>query len=320
MIWGEFALYLVLIIFSGWKLSASADELCEAKNIGKGLIGFVLLGFATSLPELITTMTAVLSIGNVSLGSGNIIGSNNANMFILFLSMLTVTTLAKDGRPDFHNLISAAYLSVITGVFIAGVSMDGNLSIGGFSLPGYVIVLLFFLSLLSLKNAGMEIEIGKESEKKKLSPFFYIKLSSYLVFLVFVSWKISFVVDTMATLYSWSATSAGSIFLAWAKSLPELVVTVSAIIMGAKELGIGNIMGSNIFNMMILALADIFSGRESAIFKENNDLMFLTGLFVVMSAALVAMLSNRKNKKIFGITVIPAIMMAMYIAGMIYSF
>ncbi len=320
MVWGEFAIYLILIVFSGWKLSVAADELCEAKNIGKGLVGFVLLGFATSLPELITTMTSVFSIGNISLGAGNIIGSNNANMFILFISMLTVTTLMKDGRPDPHNFASLVYLFVITGVFIAGVSMDGKLSIGGISLAGYMIAGLFFLSLISLKSAGIELENGESPEKKKLNPFFYIKLFSYLVLLVFVSWKISFVVDSMAIIYSWDSTSAGAIFLAWATSLPELVVTVSAVIIGAKELGIGNIMGSNIFNMFILALADIFSGRGSDVFRQNSNLMFLTGLFVVMSAALMLMLLKRENKKFFGITVIPAIMMLFYIAGMVYSF
>jgi cation:H+ antiporter len=320
MIWGEFGIYLILIVFSGWKLSVYADKLCEAKNLGRGLVGFILLGFTTSIPELITTMTSVIFIGNPSLGAGNIIGSNNANMFILFVSMLTVTTLLNKGKPNLQNLGSVAYLLVIVGVFVAGVSLDGSLSFMGFSVFGYLIILLFFLSIFGLKNGEYKDENNEKPENMDVGTFFYVKLTVYAALLVFVSWRISFVVDSMAVTYSWSSTSAGALFLAWATSLPELVVTVSAVIMGAKELGIGNIMGSNIFNMMILALADIFSGKDSQVFKHESDLLFLTGMLTVMSGALLIMLSSGKNKKIFGITLIPAIMIVLYVAGMVYSF
>jgi len=97
-------------------------------------------------------------------------------------------------------------------------------------------------------------------------------------------------------------------------------VTITAMAIGAAEMGIGNILGSNIFNLMVLALADIFSGRDSKVFDSDEKLLFLSAILIIMTGALSYMLSTRNNKKIFGITVLPAIMIVLYIAGMIFSF
>jgi len=58
MIWVEFSIAAILVIFFGFKLSEKADALAEIKGFGKGIVGFVLLGFATSLPELIATVSS----------------------------------------------------------------------------------------------------------------------------------------------------------------------------------------------------------------------------------------------------------------------
>ncbi len=318
MIWGEFGLHLVLIMFFGWKISVLAEKLSIAKNLGRGLVGFVLLGFTTSLPELITTMTSVLHIENTQLGAGNIIGSNNANMLILFFSVISVSSLMKEDKVDRENLVAVAFLFMMLGVFLAGTAMEISC---GFSIYGLIIAGLFFFSIKAIKKVGDQDNIeNNTADKAGLGPLFYFKLSASALFLVLVSWRTSFVVDSMTGLYNWNSTSAGALFLAWATSLPELAVTVSAIIIGAKELGIGNILGSNIFNMFVLALADIFSGKKLTVFRADSRLMVFTGMLIIMSSGLIIMLSAKENKKIFGITVIPAIMIMLYFAGMIFSF
>ena len=75
MIWVEFSITALMVIFFGYKLSEKADRLAEIKGFGKGVVGFILLGFATSLPELIATVSSTLFLDNPDLGTGNIIGS-----------------------------------------------------------------------------------------------------------------------------------------------------------------------------------------------------------------------------------------------------
>lgn len=183
---------------------------------------------------------------------------------------------------------------------------------------------MFFLSIMALKKEGHDNK--KEDEAKgdlindKLGAFFYIILVVVVSGLVAVSYNLSIVVDNIAQIYKWNPTSVGALFLAWATSLPELVVTITAMVIGSAEMGIGNILGSNIFNLMVLSLADIFSGRNSKVFDTDPKLLFLSALLIIMTGGLAYMLSTRNNKKIFGITVLPAIMVVLYIAGMIFSF
>ena len=106
MIWAEFSITAVLVIFFGYKLSDKADKLAEIKGFGKGVVGFILLGFATSLPELIATVSSTLFLDNPQLGSGNIIGSNNANLFILAVSLLFVLTLRKKNNSPMLKVLS----------------------------------------------------------------------------------------------------------------------------------------------------------------------------------------------------------------------
>jgi cation:H+ antiporter len=324
MLWIEFSIYFVLIILLGWRLSVMADKLSDVKNLGKGAVGFILLGFATSLPELITTLTSVLYLDNSSLGAGNIIGSNNANMFILFLSLLTVSSLMRGARVDRESLVSVAIFFITMGIFLVGVSLGGKPEIFGFSPYGYLILGMFFLSIMALKKEGRdnkkEDEDSGELPKDKLGALFYIVLVVVVSGLVAVSYNLSIVVDNIAQIYKWNSTSVGALFLAWATSLPELVVTITAMVIGASEMGIGNILGSNIFNLMVLSLADIFSGRNSKVFDTDPKLLFLSALLIIMTGGLSYMLSTRNNKKIFGITVLPAIMILLYIVGMIFSF
>ncbi len=324
MIWLEFSIYFVLIIILGWRLSVMADKLSDAKNLGKGAVGFILLGFATSLPELITTLTSVLYLDNSSLGAGNIIGSNNANMFILFISLMTVTTLMRGQRVDRESLVSVAIFFITMGIFLIGVSLGGSPQIFGISPYGYLILGMFFLSIMALKKEGSdnkkEDADSTELQNEKLGFVFYTVLVVVVGGLVAVSYNLSVVVDNIAQIYKWNSTSVGALFLAWATSLPELVVTITAMAIGAAEMGIGNILGSNIFNLMVLALADIFSGRDSKVFDSDEKLLFLSAILIIMTGALSYMLSTRNNKKIFGITVLPAIMIVLYIAGMIFSF
>jgi len=112
----------------------------------------------------------------------------------------------------------------------------------------------------------------------------------------------------------------GALFLAWATSLPELVVTVSAIIIGSAEMGIGNIIGSNIFNLMILGLADILAKKGSTVFGKNDKVLIMTAALYLMSSLLFYMMSERELRRVGKIALIPVIMIFIYISSMVVIF
>ncbi len=319
IIWLKFTFFFFAIVFLGWKLSVYADNLADARGWNKGVVGFVILGFATSLPEFISTLSAILYIGNDSLGTGNILGSENANLFILFLSLLTVSSLRKkSGEIDVSNVSSMAMFFVSIAIFMMGISLNGKPFIFGHSLFGMLIILFFILSLFVLKSSS-----EKEEEKqkiKKMPLLFYVKFIVSLIILVAVSFQTAVVVDELAKLHSWNSTAVGALFLAWATSLPELVVTISAMILGSAEMGVGNIVGSNIFNMMILGVGDFFAGEKSKVFVKDDKANILIALLVLMSSTLLYMLSVKKMKKIFGISPVAVIISLIYVVFMFIVF
>ena len=111
------------------------------------------------------------------------------------------------------------------------------------------------------------------------------------------------------------AAAAGAIFLAWATSLPELVVTISSIIRGSVEMGIGNILGSNIFNMFVLALSEVFSTSSLSVFEKDDGIMIFGVFQCILLGVLLILLMQEKLKKIGRVPVMPIVAIALYFVG-----
>lgn len=315
MIWVEFSLVSLAVIVFGYLLSDRADKLAEAKNLGKGLVGFVLLGFSTSVPELISTLSSTVLLDNPQLGAGNIIGSNNANMFILFSSLLFASTLRnKKGLADDESLVSVSFCLAVTTVFLAAVISSGSPLLSGKPLYTYLLAGFFFISIFELhKSSAANTE---KQQKRKLPPVFYAKMAVLLVILVASSYYLASVVDRISRETGFGATASGAVFLAWSTSLPELAVTVSSVVIGSSEMGIGNILGSNIFNMFVLALSEFASKSGRSVFYSDKSLVALALMHLMLLSFLLLMLSQRKNAKVGKISVIPAFSVLFYAAGM----
>ena len=317
MVWVEFSIVSLLVIVFGYLLSDRADTLAEALNIGKGLIGFILLGFATSIPELVSTLSSTVLLDNPLLGSGNIIGSNNANLFILFASLLFTASLRKKGNHlDDESLVSVSFCFFTTSIFTAAVLFSGKPSVYGLSVYSYLIGAVFFLSIYELhKTSKANTE---KKEKEKLSPGFYAGLIFYLAVLVVSSYYLSVVVDKISRVTSFGATASGALFLAWSTSLPELAVTVSSVIIGSSEMGIGNILGSNIFNMFVLAVAEIFSRSRISVFSNDSSLIDFSLMQLILLSMLLLSLSQGKLTKVWKISVLPLFSIVFYLGGMAF--
>ncbi len=319
MVWIQFLIVSVIVVVFGYIIATQADKLAEAKNFGKGLVGFILLGFTTSIPELISTLSSTIILNNPLMGSGNIIGSNNANMLILFVSFLMVKSLRKkNGKHDGESLVSLSFCLIITTIFMIAVILSGKPFVFTAPVYCYLILFIFAVSIYELYKVGaLEVE---EKEKKSLPPSFYIGFAFSLAVLIVASYYLSFVVDRISKETAFGATESGAIFLAWSTSLPELAVTVSALIIGSSELGIGNILGSNIFNMFVISVSEIFSRSSKPVFDFDKSLVFLSMLQILLLSMLLLALSQNKLVKIWKISFIPLCAILLYVGGMVIIF
>ncbi len=317
MIWAEFSITAVLVIFFGYKLSDKADKLAEIKGFGKGVVGFILLGFATSLPELIATVSSTLLLDNPDLGAGNIIGSNNANLFILAVSLLFVLSLRKKNNAlDVESLVSLSFCFLTASVFFAAFLFGGRPVFGKVSLFSILMLIFFFASISALTQHSSDEE-GDERDPGHAGPVFYTLLIFYIIVLVVVSYYLAGVVERISILTGLSSSSAGAIFLAWATSLPELVVTISAIIIGSSEMGIGNILGSNIFNFAILSIADFLSKSSKSIYEAGPEIPVLTAVHFFILSILMYMVSAKKLPRWWKLSPLSILIAAVYIGGLL---
>lgn len=317
MIWLKFAVNAAFIVIFCISLSKYADQLAAAKKVGKGFVGFVLLGVVTSIPELISTVSCTAFLDNPIMGTANIMGSNNANMFILFLALLGVKSLRRpSGNIDVESCVSLGYCMIITTIFLMGIFFSGA-PFYGKSIFVYLIALVFILSIRSLYNSNDE---GDEDtgERESLGWFFYCKFVFFAVGLVISSFTLSIVVDELGRETNIGSAAAGAIFLAWATSLPELVVTITSIICGSVEMGIGNILGSNIFNLFILVFAETVSRSSVSVFSRQDEMMILGVFNAVLQGILLILLMQKKLRRIGRVPVMPLVSMLIYIAGMAF--
>ena len=313
MIWIKFSVTALIVVLFCISLSKYADQLAAAKRIGKGFVGLVLLGFITSIPELISTVSSTVYLNNPVLGTANIIGSNNANMFILYLSFLIAESLRRpSGKVDVESCTSLGYCFIITAVFILGIFFSGH-PFYGRSLFVYLIFLLFILSVIALYKANPNVE--DDSPIEALGFFFYCKLIFFAAGLVASSFYLSVVVNEIGTTTSIGSAMAGAIFLAWATSLPELVVTISSVIRGSVEMGIGNILGSNIFNMAVLALSETVSVSQTSVFEKNDGIMIFAVFQCVLLGILLILLMQEKLRRVGKIAVMPLFALILYVIG-----
>ena len=260
MIYALFFTAAAAVVFLSIKLSKYVDLLDKMTNVSGAFIGGVLLAAVTSLPELFTSLSAVLFLRENSLVVGNILGSNIFNLAALgacVAIMFRGFSRAKIGKHHAVTLLGclAIYGLIAIAIFVKNVPAIGFVSIiSPFILVAYVIILL-----VTPKTEEAEDSKSDTTLSVKQLVFRFI-ISSIL--LIAVSIVITYIADSIADKLSLGMTFAGALLLGLTTSLPELVSTVSLCRRGNFNASAGNILGSNIFNFAILFLADLLSFRK----------------------------------------------------------
>lgn len=255
----QFLLCAALICIAGFVLSRSADRLAQVYGWGRGWMGVALLATLTSLPELASGISAVAIIDSPNLAVGNALGACVVN-----LAFLVVVDLLQRRQPMYQEAGATHLLSAGFGVIMLGlVAMS---LVTGRSAPfllhvGFYSPVLLALYLLALKCMFRQEQGGgtpgsgpaaKVEVRRQWGRFG----AAALVVLGAGSW-LPRVAEHLSQAFGLSRSFVGTVFMALATTLPEMAVTVAALRLGALDMAIGNLLGSNLFNVAILALDDI---------------------------------------------------------------
>jgi len=257
----QFALCALLIARAGWTLSHSADRLATLHGWGRGWVGLAMLGTVTSLPELASGISAVAIVGAPNLAVGNALGACVVNLGFL----VVVDALQRD-QPMYHAAAATHVLSAAFGVVLLGLAALAMLA--GARAPavmnlGLASPLLLGGYLLALRGVHAQtipttdtVPSGPADAFERRLHWQRFAIAAAVV--LAAGSALPYAADRVAEAAGWSRSFVGTVFMAVATTLPEMAVTLGALRLGALDLAIGNLLGSNLFNVTILAVDDIF--------------------------------------------------------------
>lgn len=276
-----------------------ASSLAKKFHIPEIVIGLTIISIGTSMPELFVSITSSLG-GHSDMSIGNVVGSNIVNLlFILGLSAWIFPIEVKKET----KYIEIPICLIITIIFTVICNLDGCVTrSNGFILIGLFILFIVYTIMVSLKSKSEESEDIEEKESHLLNDIFLIILG-IIALKVGGDLTVNHAVK-VAQYFNISEKIIGVTILAIGTSLPELVTSVSASMKGKCDIAIGNILGSNIFNMLLIIGTSSIINPIAYNFSYNGD------LFLLMLACLL----------LFLFTIIPPKNKMSRVNGAIYVF
>lgn len=293
-----FIRFLVLssiIVLAGAALTRFADYLADHTGMGRSLAGLILLAAATSLPELsVNCRAALLPEGGPDLALGDTLGSSLYNILILAVLDLGRRSRGRMLSPvaAAHSLSATASL-VLTALVALFLVIRSPLAIGGVGVGTILIAVgyLLFLRLIFFDHQyaaqqAREDHVGEDEPEKM--PNLAVCVTGYLLSTCVVFVAAIFLVplaDEIADRSGLGRTFIGTSLVALSTSLPEIVTTLAAVRMGSLELAVGNIFGSNAFNVVVLLPVDMFY-RSGSLLCNCKQVHVVTALAVIIATSL----------------------------------
>ncbi|PQO43732.1 calcium/sodium antiporter [Blastopirellula marina] len=242
---------MVGLVFGGEVLVRGAAKLAALAGISPLVVGLTVVAFGTSAPELAVSLSASLK-GNTDIGIGNIVGSNIFNVLaVLGMSALVAPLVVSSQlvRLDVPLMVGLSFLMLLMG-------LDGEISqIDGGILFGILVVYIGWLIYQSRKeHKAVQEQFAEEyGVKEKMSPvgvLWQLALVAIGVAALTISsqWLV-FGASEIATYFGMSELLIGLTIVAVGTSLPEAAASVMASLRGERDIAVGNIVGSNIFNI-----------------------------------------------------------------------
>ena len=264
-------LYIILaavVIILSIKLADYVDLIDKKTNISGAFIGGVILAAITSLPELFTSISAIVVVNQPDMIIGNILGSNIFNMTILGFLMIFMCKKFSKSVVGISHLKTSILTLVLFAMMFFAIFLEFDFNIWSISIYSIIIAVLYGFSIkfMASDDASEEREDTSKLTLKTIIILFIVMA----ILLVAASIGITYVTDKLAAELNLGVTLAGALFLGIATSLPELTSCFALAKKGNFSACVGNILGSGIFNFFILTIGDIIYNKGS-IYNSNTQ-------------------------------------------------
>ncbi|MEO8217472.1 MAG: sodium:calcium antiporter [Acidobacteriota bacterium] len=324
----EFAVLGAIILVAGVRLSHYGDVIAEKSGLGRTWIGLILIATVTSIPELATGVSSVTLVGVPEIAVGDVLGSCMFNLVIIALMDLIggrapISTSAHPGQ------VVAGGFSIVLLVIVA-LSLLGGTSLpsfAGFGLYAPVILLVYAMAMRTIfqfekrriqeEEPGVPSDLYRSITMQKASVMFTI----VAMVIVIAASFLPRVGARLAELSGLGETFVGSLFVAFSTSLPELVVSIAAVRMGAVDLAYGNLLGSNLFNVALIGLDDLLYVRGPILEVVSPAHGVAALIAAAMTAVVIIALTVRSGRRFFFLAWESIALVVLYLLGvaMLYA-
>lgn len=282
----------IIIAFSGSKLSKYGNIIAELTGMGKAWMGLILMAAVTSLPELFSGISAVVVMDSPDIAVGGIMGSLSFNLVILaildfFIPEKPLSSIVTKS----HVLAGFLGMILITLAVIEILYSSLMPDIGLISTFPIILVISYIITVRIIYENEQRINRnGTVKSPQRLVNS--IDLSTavkryifYAAFVVIAALALPYFADNLAVKTGLNKSFIGTLLVAATTSLPELVVSIAAVRIGSMDMAVGNLLGSNLFNMFILAFNDFLYKGPLLLASDPNHA--LSGLVTILMTAVV---------------------------------
>lgn len=295
MIWiFIYAALAVCVVLFSIKLANYVDLIDKKTDLSGAFIGGVILAAVTSLPELFTSISAVLFVKQPDLVIGNILGSNLFNMCIFGgAALIAAKSLCKATVGSSH-LKTSVITFMMFAIMTLPVVFKKDYEFVGISVYSVILLVLYACSIKFMAGDSAQSE-GEDDSSLTLKQVI-IRFVILAVLLVTASIFITVATDHLTEEFKLGKTVGGALFLGIATSLPELTSSITLIRKGNFNACAGNVMGSGVFNFCIISVADILY-RGGSVYISNDKSSSYLNIFGLASTALVCIILAAKARK-----------------------
>lgn len=309
MVFVYFVLAAIVTVIASIKLSQYADVISEKTAMGGMMVGTLLLAGATSLPEVSTSFSAA-AIGNADIAVGNMIGSNLFNLFILasFDFLLRRRRILERASKD--HLYTAFLGLLLTVLVILSLWLRIGISFLGIGLDALIIAIAYIVGMVvinKLQSKDPSIEEAAVSEQEPNNPSGDLSAKAAIIRFILAALVVlgtgtalSITGDEIAVITGIGSSFIGSFLIAATTSLPEAISVFVALRLNNVNMAVGAILGSNIFNMIILAISDpVYTAGPILSAVSGSHMIIAVGVLLMTLLIVYAL----KQKKILSSTV-----------------
>lgn len=305
--WIQFAACAVAIGFAGSALTRYGEEFAELTGLSRSWVGIIMLATATSLPELFTGLSAITLADAPNIALGDALGSCILNLVLLVL----LDGLSR-GEPVYSRInqghVMTAGFGVIligmVGVLIIVIREPFNIMIFHVSAFTPLIVLVYLFAMRATfvrerRDAPLPTTDTFPSTGHDLRKVVRRYLMAAAV-VALAGGYLPFVGMQIAEQTGWETSFVGTLFIAAATSLPELVVVMAALRRNAVDMAIASLLGSNLFDILVIAIDDIAYTKGFLLADVSPVHAASAFAGVIMSGIFIVALLYRPRNRILG--------------------